>query len=163
MANKKPLHLFLGIVLILLGALFGLVVAKVTFNLIRNPGDFSNRWLIGDLILRIALGAFCVWIGSREFQRATGQDVKKPRFHWGRMLAGTWLVFSSLESHIAPSPNAFKADNDAQAAGMLMATILMVLVGLWLIAASFKPRKSQAQLEPVSESNSAQDDNIRAF
>jgi hypothetical protein len=37
MANKNPLHLFLGIVLILLGALFGLIVAKVTFNVIRSP------------------------------------------------------------------------------------------------------------------------------
>ena len=42
MTNKKPIHLVLGIVLILLGALFGLIVAKVTFNLIRNPDRFSN-------------------------------------------------------------------------------------------------------------------------
>src|SRR5579859_8155639 len=112
MANKKSLHFFLGIVLILLGAWFGLVVARTALTLIRNTEGFSNPWLIGNLVLRIGLGAFCVWMGSREFQRATGQDVKEPRFRWGRMLAGTWLVFSSLESHIAPSPNAFKADND---------------------------------------------------
>lgn len=155
MANKKPLHLFLGIVLIFLGALFGLIVAKVTFNLIRNPGSFSNPWLIGEQVLRIGLGAFCVWIGSREFQRATGQDVKMPRVRWGRMLAGTWLLFSSLESHIAPSPNALRADNESQAAGMLIATISMVVAGLWLIASSLKPSKSQP-LEAISQSNSAQ-------
>jgi hypothetical protein len=133
MANKKPLHLFLGIVLICLGAWFGLTVARVVFNLIRDPGGFSNPWLTGNLVLRIGWGTFCVWIGSREFHRATGQDVKMPKFRWGRMLAGTWLVFSSLESHFSPSPNALKADNESQAAGMLIATMLMVVVGLWLI------------------------------
>jgi hypothetical protein len=155
MANKKPLHLFLGIVLILLGALFGLIVAKVTFDVIRNPGRFLNPWLIGEQVVRIGLGTFCVWIGRREFQRATGQDVKEPRFRWGRMLAGTWLVFYSLESHIAPSPNDLKADNESEAAGMLIATMLTVLAGMFLIAYSFKPRKSQP-LETMSQSNSAQ-------
>lgn len=149
MAKKKSLHLFFGIVLVLLGAWFGYIVARFIFYLVRNPGGFSNRWLIGDLPLLIAWSIFSVWVGSREFQRATGQDVGKPRFRWGKMLAGVTLVFRSLESHIAPSPNAFKADNDAQAAGMLMATILMVLVGLWLMAASFKSRKSQSQLESI--------------
>jgi hypothetical protein len=152
MANKKPLHLFLGIVLILLGALFGLIVAKVTFNVIRNPRLFSNPWLIGEQILRIGLGAFCVWIGSHEFQRATGQNVKEPRFRWGMMLAGIWLVFFSLKSHFLPNTNTFKADNDAEAAGMLIATIVMVFVGFWLIASSFRPRKSQP-LEAISPSN----------
>jgi hypothetical protein len=161
MANKKYLHLFLGIVLILLGGWFGLIVGTVTFNLIRDPGRFSNPWLMGGLVLRVGLGAFCVWIGSREFQRATGQQVRKPRFRWGRMLAGASLVFISLQSHISPGPNAFKAENDAQAGGMLMAATLMVLVGLWLIASSFKARKSQPQLEPVSENSSAQGENIR--
>lgn len=160
MANKKPLHLFLGIVLIFLGAWFGFIAARVIFNLVRNPGGFSNPWLIGNLLLRIALAAFCIWMASREFQRATGQNIKLPKFRWGRMLAGTWLVFSSLESHIAPSPSALKADNESQAAGMLIATISMALVGLWLIASSFKARKSQSQLEPVSENSSAQGENI---
>jgi hypothetical protein len=156
MTNKKPLHLFLGIVLIFLGALFGLIVAKVTFNFIRNPGRFSNPWLIGEQAFRIGLGAFCVWIGSREFQRATGHDVKEPSFRWGRLLAGTWLVFSSLKSHIVPNSNAFKADNDGEAAGMLIATMLMVLAGMLLVAYSVKPRKSQSQLELISKSNSTQ-------
>jgi hypothetical protein len=156
MTNKKPLHLFLGIVLICLGAWFGLTVARVVFNLIRNPGGFTNPWLSGSLVLRIALGAFCVWIGSREFQRATGQVLKDPRFRWGKMLAGAILAFVSLASHFSPSPNAYKAENEAQAGGMLMATILMVLVGLFLVGYSFKPRKSRSQPEQLSKSNSAQ-------
>jgi hypothetical protein len=160
MAKKKPLHLFLGIVLILLGAFFGLILAKITFNVIRNPGLFWNPWLIGEQILRIGLGAFCVWLGSREFQRATGRDVKTPRFRWGRMLAGTWLVFSSLESHFLPSHNVFKADNEAQAAGMLMAAISMVLVGLWLVGSSFGTRKPQP-VDAISQSNSDQAENAR--
>ncbi len=153
MANKKALHFFLGIILICLGAWFGLTVARVIFKLIRNPGGFSNPWLTGNLVLRIGLGAFCVWIGSREFQRATGQVVKEPRFRWGRMLAGASLVFVSLWSHFSPSPNAYKAENEAQASGMLMATILMVLVGLWLTISSFKGRKSQSGFKSTPESN----------
>lgn len=156
MANKKPLHLFLGIVLIFLGAWFGFTVARVLFNLIRNPGGFSNPWLVGNLFLTAALGVFCIWIGSREFQRATGQDVKELRFRWGRMLAGTYLVFFSLQSHFSPSPSDLKADNADQAFGMRIATISVVLAGMFLIAYSFKPRKSQSQLESTSKSNSAQ-------
>ncbi len=38
---------------------------------------------------------------------------------------------------------------------MLMATILMVLVGLWLIGSSFKARKPQ-HLEAIEQSNSDQ-------
>jgi cytochrome bd-type quinol oxidase subunit 2 len=154
MANKKPLHLFLGIVLIFLGALFGLIVAKVTFNLIRNPGDFSTPWLIGEQVLRIGLGTFCVWIGSREFQRATGQEVKEPTFRWGRMLVGIYFVFFSLKSHFSPSPNSLKADNEAEAMRMLMA-ILTMLAGVLLVVYSVKPRESQP-LEAISQSNSDQ-------
>lgn len=156
MAKKKSLHLFLGIVLILLGAWFGLIAARAAFNLIRNTEGFSNPWLIGILVLWTASGAFCIWMGTREFQRATGQNVKKPTFRSGRILAGTYLVFVSLKSHVASSPNAFKADNEAQAAGMLLATILMLLVGMCLVAYSVKPRKSQSQIESISKSNSAQ-------
>jgi FtsH-binding integral membrane protein len=163
MASNKSLHLFLGIVLICLGSLLGLAVAKVTFNFIRNPDRFSTQWLIGEQVLRIGLGAFCVWIGSREFQRATGQVVKEPRLRWGRMLAGTWLVFFSLESHFSPSPRALRADNESEAAGMLIATMLVVFAGMLLVAYSFKPQKSQSQVEPISESNPTQDDNMRAF
>lgn len=151
MTTKKSLHFFWGIILILLGAWFGLIVSRTTFSLIRHPGGFSNPWLIGDLPLLIMWSIFSVWVGSREFQRATGQDVRKPKFRWGRMLAGASLVFRSLESHISPSPNAFKADNDSQAAGMLMATILMVLAGLLLIAFSFKSAESQPQFESISK------------
>ncbi len=160
MANNKPLHCFLGTVLILVGAWFGFIMAKVSFNLMRNPGHFSNPWLIGDQVLRIGLAAFCVWIGTREFQRATGQEVKEPGFRWGRMLAGIFLVFSSLKSHYSPRPNALKADNDTQAAGMLMGTVLMTLVGMLMVAYSVKPRKPQP-VEAISQSNSDQVENAR--
>jgi hypothetical protein len=156
MTNKRPLHLFLGIILIFLAALLGLAVAKVTFNFIRNPGRFSTPWLLGEQILRIGLGAFCVWIGSREFQRATGQAVKEPGFRWGRMLAGTWLVFFSLESHFSPSPNSLRANNESEAGGMLIATMLAVLGGMILVAYSVEPRKSQPPIEQPSKRNSAQ-------
>jgi membrane protease YdiL (CAAX protease family) len=161
MVNKKPLHLFLGIVLILVGALLGLIVARGAFNLLRKTAGPSDAWLIGGLALFASAGVFCVWIGTREFQRATGQEVRKPQFRWGRMLAGTCLVFSSLKSHIAPSPNAFKADNPAEAAGMLMVTVFIVLAGLGLIASSFKSLKSKPQLNPPPENSSGPGENMR--
>lgn len=156
MSTKKSFHFFWGIILILLGAWFSLIVARTTFNLIRDSELFSNPWLIGNLVLSAVLGAFCIWMGSREFQRGTGQNVEQPRFRWGRMLAGTYLVFSSLEVHFSPSPSALKADNADQQVGMRIATIFMVLAGMFLIAYSFRPRKTQSQLESISNSNSAQ-------
>jgi len=158
---KKSLHFFWGIILILLGAWVGFIAARATFTLIRNIELLSNPWLIGILLLRALLSAFCIWIGSREFQRATGQDVKEPRFRWGRMLAGTCLVFLSLRAQFSPSPTDLKAENADQALGMRFATIFMVLAGMFLVAYSFKPRKSQSQLESTSQSNSAQDATYR--
>jgi hypothetical protein len=110
MANQKPLHLFFGIVLVILGGAFGLVVAAGAFVSIRsaNMPDLSK---MGRLIIFAALGAFCIWNGTNEFRRATGQEVNKPKFRWGRLLAGTYILFFSLNSHFAPSPNALKADN----------------------------------------------------
>ena len=156
MTIRKSLHFFCGITLILLGAWFAFIVARTAFNLIRDSELFSNPWFIGNLVLSAVLGAFCIWMGSRELQRATGQDVTQPRFRWGRMLAGTYLVFSSLETHFSPSPGALKADNADQEFGMRIATIFMVLAGMFLIAYSFRPRKTQSQLESISNSNSAQ-------
>lgn len=152
--------MFLGIILICLGAGVGFIVARILFNLIRTSGGFENRWMIGYPVLCTALGTFCVWMGSREFQRASGQEVKEPGFRWGRMLAGIWIVFSSLKSHYSPSPNALKADNDSEAAGMLIATIAMTLAGMLLIAYSVKPRKPQP-IEAVSQSDSDQAENVR--
>lgn len=161
MTAKKSLHFFCGIILILLGAWVGFIAARVTFTLIRNVELFSNPWLIGILLLRAVLSAFCIWIGSREFQRATGQDVKEPRFRWGRMLAGTCLVFFSLRAQFSPGPTDLKADNADQEFGMRIETIFMVLAGMFLIAYSFRPRKTQSQLESISNSDSAQDATYR--
>jgi membrane protease YdiL (CAAX protease family) len=161
MSGKKSLHLFWGVVFILIGGLLGLIVAQAIFNLVRKLGGPSDPWLIGGLVLLGALCAFCVWMSTREFQRATGQEVRKLTLRWARMLAGICMVFISLKSHIAPSPNALKADNPGEAAGMLMATVFMVLIGLWLAASSFKPRKPKPQLNPTLENSSAQGENMR--
>jgi hypothetical protein len=161
MSGKKSLHLFWGIVLILIGALLGLIVARAIFNLVRKLGGPSDPWLIGGLVLLGALCAFCVWMGTREFQQATGQEVRKPTLRWGRMLVGICIVFISLKSHVAPRPNALKADNPGEATGMLLATVFMVLIGLWLAASSFKPRKTKAQLGPTPNNSSAPGDNMR--
>lgn len=143
MANRKSLHLFFGIVLVLLAAIIGFAIARTAFACIR-AGVFLGSWEMGNVILYGLLGVFCLWIGTNEFKRATGQRVLKTKFRWGRLLAGLYLVFSSLNSHLHPSPNDLKADNDAQAAGMLFATFVMVAIGLVLIVLSFKPREQEA-------------------
>ena len=146
MAVRKSVHLFLGIVLLLVGALTELVVARAAFTLARRSGGL-DPWMIGGLILFAALGAFFIWIGNNEFKRSSGQTVRKSKFSWGKLLAGAFIAYFALESHFVPSPNALKADNAAQAAGMQGATILMVLSGLALMAFAFKPRESTPQAE----------------
>lgn len=152
MSNRKPLHLFFGIVLVISGAVLALLVMRICFHSIRDR-VLPDYWLAGGMALYILLGAFCVWIGANEFRRATGQLVRKPNFRWGRLLAGTYFVFFSLNSHFAPGPNGYKADNDAQAFGMLMSTILMVIIGLVLMALAFKPRKAEPALAMSAVTN----------
>jgi len=150
MANRKPLHLFFGIVLVILGAAFGLLAARASFQYV-HARVLPGYWFAGGMILFILLGAFFVWIGANELRRATGQIVKKPKFRWGRLLTGAYFVFFSLHSHFAPSPNSLKADNDAEAFGMLISTILMVSIGLVLMALAFKPRKMEVTAEIASQ------------
>jgi hypothetical protein len=146
MENRKPLHLFFGIVLVILGAAFGLALPGTAFRYIRNA-TVPHLWTIGRSIIFVALGAFCIWNGTREFRRATGQKVNKPGFRWGRLLAGTYILFFSLNSHFAPSPNRLKADNEAEAAGMMIANMVGVLLGVLLIVCSFDPREAEPALE----------------
>jgi len=144
MAARKPLHTFFGIVLVLLGAFFAFNTARNVFHLAGIKRGLLDAWLMSELLLSALLGAFCIWVGSNELKRAGGEQVRKTRFRWGRLLAGVFIVFMSLRSHFHPDANSLKADNDAQAAGMLIATCAIALAGLALIAYAFKPRKQEA-------------------
>lgn len=148
MTNRKPLHLFFAIVLVIFGAVLGYAVARDAFVHIVciRAGIPLDGWDIGRVGLFALLGAFCVWVGANQFKRATGQQVRKQRFRWGRLLTGAFIVFYSLKSWIRPSANALKADNDAQAQGMLMFTACAVILGLVIMAFSFKQRK-QASID----------------
>jgi hypothetical protein len=154
MANPRARHLFLGIVLAIVGTLLGLAVAVNLLALFVSGKSNLDPWFFGGLATFAAMAAFCGWVASNEFQRANGKEIKKAKFRWGRLLAGVWLVFWALHSHFHPAPGSLKADNAAQAAGMLTATVVFVCIGVALIGSSFQPRRPESG--PELESNATQ-------
>jgi hypothetical protein len=137
----KLKHLFWGAVSILVGAFFGYATAR---NLLRSSAIATrDGWILAACFLFAATAVYFVWVGNNQLQRASGQDVKKPRLRWGKLLLGFWIAFISLKAHFEPGPNALRADNEAEAGGMLLATLLTMGVGLLLMVLAFRPPKEK--------------------
>jgi hypothetical protein len=143
--------MFWGIVSVLAGALLGYAALR---NLLYLQLDLHWRiansevvWFMASVVPVSALAVYFVWVGKNQLQRAGGQEVPRPRFRWGRLLLGFYLTFFALKSHFAPGLNAFKADNDTEAMGMLGSTVVMTIVGALLMAFAFRP----AQPKPTEQ------------
>jgi hypothetical protein len=136
--------MFWGIVSILGGSLLSLGVVRILFRfnwrLVRAE---DTRFLTG-LLPFSALAVFLIWLGKNELQRASGQEVPKPRVRWGRLVLGFWIAFFSVRSHFAPGPGALRASNEAEAAGMLTMSIMLTCLGLVLMVLAFASAKRKS-------------------
>jgi hypothetical protein len=150
---RRPTHLFWGIVALLVGAYFGYLAARTVY--IAGRGffllhyDLATRewvWFMASFFPLSALAAYCIWMATRQLQRAGGQQINTPKVRWGRFVLGLWIIFTALKSHLAPGLNVLRPDNAAQALGMSAARFVMVLIGIVLMCLAFKPKSPEKEM-----------------
>jgi hypothetical protein len=154
---RKPVHLFWGIVSLLVGAYFGYATARIAYIAGRNFCLFRWRlatrgwvWFILSFFPLSALAAYFIWVARNQFQQAGGQQGNKTRVRWGRLVLGFCIAFGALQSHFAPGLNALRPDNEAQAAGMFVATVVIVVIGIALMCLAFKPKSPKKEIPAVT-------------
>jgi hypothetical protein len=141
--------MFWGIVSVLVGSLLGYLTVRNLFFFNLRIANRDAVWFTASLVPMSALVVYFVWLGKNQLQRAGGQEAKKPRFRWGRLLLGSCIVFFALEGHFASGPDALKADNESEALGMLLAFVVMLSVGVLLMALTFRPPKQKPSREAL--------------
>jgi hypothetical protein len=128
-----------GVVSVLCGCLVAAILLRILMI-----GHFDTAWPVLRFALMGALSAYLFYIGLRLFRYGDSREKPVPRFRWGRILWGAWLVFINAENYFYPAPNLLKPSNATEAASMNVMTIVMSLVGLYLIAWGISQRSKPA-------------------
>lgn len=127
----------LGIVVLLVGCVLLLASLRRLLHISEflktgNPGLIL--WNIAGLGVFVAVGAYCFLSALRLLNP---QLVKKPRFGWGRIVLGSFMLYVQIGSdlHLVPDGPlpAFKPSNPAEAATMKMTGIALCFVFAYVI------------------------------
>ncbi len=136
-----------GILAIVIGALFSLNV------LVRLAlGHFENGWDFVSDLLGVAVGAYIIRVGLRAIQYSRGQP-KLSGFGWGRILLGTLVLYSSAVEYfhlfaVHQFIKPLEASNPAQAEGMKIGQIVVMLICIWLIVSGIRAGFRKLELKP---------------
>lgn len=130
-----------GVVYVVCGCLDASLLLRIVLI-----GHVDSAWTVLQFALIGAVSAYLFYIGLRLFRYGDSQEKPVPRFRWGRILCGTWLVFINANNYFHPAPNLLKPSNATEAASMNVMSIVMSMVGLYLIAWGFSQRNGAAHL-----------------
>src|SRR5271166_2747741 len=134
--NRLAKQLF-GIVVPLTGCVLLLASLRRMFYISHlwttgSPG--LNLWNVVGLFLFPSLGVYCVGAGLRLLNP---QLIKKPRFGWGRIVIGLFMLYVQVgsELHFAPDGPVptFKPSNPTQATSMKITGIAFCLIFIYVI------------------------------
>jgi len=91
------------------------------------------------VILATCLSAYLIRAGLRMINP---EKVKQSRFGLGRIVFGSWILFSQLASHYGVAPSGpwplMRPENDVQAIGMRDAQVVITVVSILLLASGIK-------------------------
>ena len=150
---RNPVHMFWGIISVLVGAWFGYVTVRNLFSFNwRSIANAECLRLLAMVVPFAALAVYFIWLGKNQLRRAGGQEVPRPRVRWGRLLLGFLIVFFILKGHFAPGPNAHKPVNESEAQGMFFFTMTIAAAGTLLMAFALRPAKPKTT-EQVSSTD----------
>jgi hypothetical protein len=122
-----------AILALLVGSVGGFALLGGLFR--RHP---ANIWDSLDVSFALGLAAYLVFVGNRALRWAIGQPAPLSQIKWGRTLLGAWLIFTQLKNHFHPGDDLLKPSNEGQAAGMHIASAIIVAIGVLLIAYGLK-------------------------
>lgn len=149
-----------GSVVVLVGCAFAfpLILAVV-------PGHIDNLWKIDNMtVYLVRIAALVLFTSLSVYLICTGLRMVNPRvikpfrFGWGKILFGSWILFSQVSSHYDLTPEGplpiFKPSNPNEAVSMKVTAMAMCLVSVYLIfrgvRAGFYPRNSlPTQITPA--------------
>jgi membrane protease YdiL (CAAX protease family) len=148
---KHSARLALGVLILLVGAC--LSVALLPRLVLGRIGDF---WQVGIVVLLAALSAYLIYSGLRLINP---QRFKPPKFGWGKIILGSFLLFGQVGSHYHPSEGPlplFRPSNPTQAASMRATSVVIDLVCVYLIFRGvwqgFSRREPQPNTQPPQSS-----------
>ena len=151
---RKSVHMFWGILFVLVGAFFGWSAARVLYRF-QWKLIAEDLWFLASFLPLSSLATYLVWHGNRQLQQAGRQDVPTPRRRWGLLVLGFWIIFASLKNHFSPGPGKLQPDNQAESAIMSLTAAGIAGFGVVLMLLGLTPRKQKigsAQAETAADS-----------
>ncbi len=127
----------LGIVVLLVGCVLLLASLRRLLHISEfwktgNPGLIL--WNVAGFVVLIAVGVYCFLSALRLLN---SRLVKKPRFGWGRIVLGSFMLYVQIGSdlHLVPDGPVptFKPSNPAEAATMKMTGIALCFAFAYVI------------------------------
>jgi hypothetical protein len=104
-------------------------------------GGLNNRWNTLDDLFVLAFGVYLIFVAVRAWDWAAGKSKPKTAaVSWGKVLLGTWMIYSPLKNQIHPAANLLKPSNDAQAVGMAVSGVILALLGVWVLVLGIRSR-----------------------
>jgi len=137
----------LGWISIVASYVFGLLLLRGIF--VGLKGGFAGSrshagWIIFGCLLFFSVAVYFFNLGRRALAVARGEVTRKARFGWGRILAGTAVLFGKADErfHLLPAGTrrlkAFESSNATQAVAMNVTAavlctgcVLLILWGIW--------------------------------
>jgi hypothetical protein len=135
---------------VLVGLLFAVVGGYIFFlqlgRLLRGNLD---GWGYGDIIIGFVLGAYLLATGVLMTYRSGDDSYRnRPRVRWGMVVFGAVLLYIQAKQHFQPTPELLKADNVSQAQGMVLATLILMVLAIFLIFWGFYSRFHPQRPDP---------------
>jgi hypothetical protein len=124
-----------GPILLVLGCLLLFTTASSLWS--RRVHAFSGI----DWFIYVGLVCFFIWGGIRAVKMGFGSEpVTVPQMTVWKLTVGFLLITIEIKNRLQPAPHPFKAANEAQAFGMLIAELFFYALGIWLIVSGVRAK-----------------------
>jgi ABC-type multidrug transport system fused ATPase/permease subunit len=157
---------FWGIVALIFGFLFG---ALSTWNLIDIANAITvnhvfDIWFVIGRFWIFGLAIYLIFVGLHKtsiYNPVSHSTIS--RIGWGRVIVGTYLIYSALLNHFRPVPNGIpmlQPSNETQAMAMKatenVLNVLMPLLGAYLAVAGVRKGFKQSDKVDPNTNNASQ-------
>ena len=138
MRAKKVWLMALGVICVIVAGWIGLLF--ITSTLVARP---HNGWMVVSELFVLALGGYLLYVGIRAVSAAVGRPRPKMRFGWGRVVIGSFVIYSSALDYFGVSSTGrvlkpLQPENATQAQAMHVTQVAglifcagLVFSGIW--------------------------------
>ena len=115
----------------------------------------GNFWAVADVAIDFAISAYLIWLTVRAFRWTVGRPFDmNNRVKWGRVVLGVMMVDAEIKSLVFPNAvGLLQPSNETQAETMKFTTIILTIIGVWLLISGFMARFRHLREEPKAAQN----------